>query len=383
MMNSPRIKILFTFLWLALLSLCTSKELLCWTTTYKIPDEKALKDLDAYVTKETEEERFSGVILLAKSGISFYKKAYGLASRRFLVPNRVDTKFNIGSMNKMFTAVAIAQLVEDGKLSFNDPIGIYLDKEWITQDAGEKVKIHHLLTHTSGFGSFFNDKFFKASKELFRYVNDYKCLIVDEKIQFEPGSKFSYSNTGFMLLGAIVEKVTGQDYFDYIRENIYLLANMHNSDCFEMDKPVSNLAIGYGKVKEKDGKEHWENNLYKHSIRGGPAGGGFSTAEDLLNFSIAIRSNKLIKEEMLNILITEVPNTGKGSMKLGYGFIIQNRGKMGRIFGHAGGFFGISSTLDMYLNSSYTIVILSNCSGGLFAVYDKIQKILESAEADV
>ena len=337
-----------------------------------------LKQLDKYITEKVSAEKFSGSVLLAKDGKSFFKKAYGFASRRFWVPNKVDTKFNLGSMNKMFTTIAVAQLIEKGRLSYQDKVGKYLGKEWISPENGEKITIHHLLTHTSGLGDFFSEVYWQSSKLLFFSVNDYQILVKDMELQFQPGTKWSYSNAGFVLLGAIIEKVAEMDYFDYVRENIYKKANMINSDSYEMDKPVPNLAIGYQKRKYEDGKERWQNNLFFHESKGSPAGGGFSTVEDLLNFDIALRGGTLVSQETWKLLITERAGPSEGKKKWGYGFIIENKEKLGRIVGHGGGFFGLSSNLDMYLDSGYTVVVMSNYGDGVEVVSEEIQKVIHS-----
>lgn len=337
-----------------------------------------LKRLDKYITKTVTDEKFSGSVLLAKDGKPFFKKAYGFASRRFWAPNKVDTKFNLSSMNKMFTTIAVAQLVEKGKLSYQDKVGKYLGKEWINPENGEKVTIHHLLNHTSGLGDFFSEVYWQSSKLLFFSVNDYQVLVKDMELKFEPGTRWSYSNAGFILLGAIIEKVAEMDYFDYMKESIYKKANMANSDCYEMETPVPNLAIGYQKRKYEDGKERWQNNLFFHESKGSPAGGGFSTVEDLLNFDIALRSGTLVSQETWKFLITERAGPPEGNKKWGYGFIIENNENLGRIVGHGGGFFGISSNLDMYMDSGYTVVVLSNYGGGVEAVSEEIQKVIQS-----
>lgn len=193
-----------------------------WTTPVEgevHTDEELAVRLQAFARKLAEAEVFSGVILMARDRVPFYREAFGLASRRFQIPNLPDTRFNLGSMNKMFTAVAIAQLAEKGRLSFQDPVGRYL-KGWIDPESAQKITLHHLLTHTSGLGSYFNERFWKASRALYRKVEDFRALVAEEKPEFEPGSGWRYSNTGFLLLGAVIERVTGQSYFDYVRENI-------------------------------------------------------------------------------------------------------------------------------------------------------------------
>src|SRR6185295_16380809 len=149
-------------------------------------------------------------------------------------------------MNKMFTSVAIALLVERGKLSFDDPLSKFLP-DFPTKEAAEKIRIKHLLTHTSGLGSYFNQKFIESSRARFRTVDEFMTLAKDEKLAFEPGTRWAYSNTGMLVLGKVIEVVTGGSYFDYIRENVYKPAGMVNSESYELDLVNPNLAVGYEK----------------------------------------------------------------------------------------------------------------------------------------
>jgi len=342
------------------------------TPVLKRTDQQIADAIKTYMEKLVKKDIFSGTVLVAKEGKVIFKNAYGLASKRFNVPNRIDTKFNLGSMNKMFTAVAIAQLVEKGKLGYDDLVGKFLDSTWVKKETAEKVKIKHLLTHSSGLGSYFNNKFWESSRLLFRNLEDYKPLIRDEKSRFEPGSQWLYSNTGMLLLGAVIEKVSGKNYYNYIREHIYKPAGMTNSDCYEMDLPVPNLAIGYVKRFGDEGY-FWRNNIYDYVIKGGPAGGGFSTIEDLLKFAQALRNNKLINKESLELLTTAKPDLK--SPRYGYGFTITEKDGE-RIVGHSGGFTGIRSVLRIFLKGGYTFAILSNYSSGMTPVREKLEALL-------
>jgi CubicO group peptidase (beta-lactamase class C family) len=343
----------------------------------KLTDEQIAKELSDYLDSLVDADTFSGTVLVAKDGRPFFEKAYGLASRAYGVPNKLDTKFNLGSMNKMFTAVAIAQLAEAGKLSFDDKIGKYLT-DFPVKDAAEKVTIHQLLTHTSGLGSFFNDEFMKASRDRFRSVKDYFPLIAKETLAFEPGARFSYSNTGFLVLGAIVEKASGQDYFDYVREHIYKPAGMVNTDAYELDQDVPNLAVGYTRMGAggRPSKGPRTNNIFLHVIKGGPAGGGYSTVEDLLNFDRALRSHKLLGPKMTDLVLAGKVEVGRGSdSKYAYGFR-DDREYGHRFVGHGGGFPGINARLDMDLTGGYTAVVLSNYDGGAEPVADKARDLI-------
>jgi CubicO group peptidase (beta-lactamase class C family) len=338
----------------------------------KLTDDEIVARLDAFVKRLAEADVFSGTVLLAKDGQVLYKATYGLASKRFDVPNRIDTKFNLGSMNKMFTGVAIQQLVERGKLRLTDPIARYVSTDWLPREITDKVQIRHLLTHTSGLGSYFNETFSESSRLRFRELDDYRPLIEGETLSFEPGTDWRYSNTGMFLLGVVIETATGSNYFDYVRENIYEPAGMKNTDCYDMDRPVKNLAIGY----TRDGGE-WINNLYLHVVRGGPAGGGFSTVEDLLLFDRALRGHKLLSREGTEVVWSAKPELG--SPDYGFGFRVRG-GEGERIVGHSGGFAGISSNLDMFLDSGYTAIAMSNYDDGASPVRQKMRELIAAAE---
>ena len=159
---------------------------------------------------------------MPKDDKPIFSKAYGLASKENKTPNNPDTKFNLGSINKIFTRIAIGQLVQQGKISFDDKLGKYLP-DYPNRDAAEKVTIRHLITMKSGIGDFFGEKFVRCRRINCRKNSDFIPLFADKPLAFEPGTKEQYSNGGYILLGAIIEKVTGKSYYDYVRENIFKL----------------------------------------------------------------------------------------------------------------------------------------------------------------
>jgi CubicO group peptidase (beta-lactamase class C family) len=311
-----------------------------------------IEEATELVERACERDVFSGTVLLAHGGEVLLTHACGEASKRFHVANNLETRFNLGSMNKMFTATAIMQLVERGAVSVDDPISQYVDESWLPREITDRVTVHHLLSHTSGLGSYFNETYFNSSRELFRALDDYKPLVQSEELAFEPGSSYRYSNTGMFLLGVVIESATGEDYFDYIRDEIYAPAGMASSDSYEMDEPVENLAIGYDPAPGS--AAGFENNLYKHVIKGGPAGGGFSTVGDLHRFALALQAGELVSEESLERMWTD--HSGEG---YGYGFGIQ-QGPNGVVVGHGGGFPGINSNLDIMLDRGYIVAVMSN-----------------------
>lgn len=339
----------------------------------KLSNEQIAQELSALAKKLAEADVFSGAVLLAKDGVPVFKAVYGSANKDFNVPNRLDTKFNLGSMNKMFTAVAIAQLVERGKLSFDDPLAKFVP-DFPNKEGAEKIKIKHLLSHTAGLGPYFSRKWQESSREMYRTVDEMmKRVAEDEKqLRFEPGSKWQYSNTGMLVLGKVIEVASGQSYFDYVREHIYKPAGMTNTDCYELDRVNPNLAVGYDKEFTDTGMS-FTNNIFAHVLRGGPQGGGYSTVEDLLKFDVALRANKLVGAEYVKLLTSAKPELN--SPDYGYGFGVQIRHGI-PVVGHSGGFIGINSNLDMFLGTGWTAVMMSNYSDGGFILVGKMRELV-------
>ena len=304
----------------------------------------SVEELEIFMRRQAEADEFSGAVLIARDAKSIFEEAYGLASKRFNIPNRVDTRFNIGSLNKMFTKVAVTQLAEQGKLSFNDYIRQHLPD--YPPEISNKVTIRHLLDHTSGMGHYWNEKF-EASKSRLRTVDDFLRLFIDEPLSFEPGEKFQYSNAGYVVLGKIVEVASRQDYYDYMRERIYKPAGMNDTGHYEMDIPVPNLAIGYTRTGSEGRLETGlrRENTFLVGLKGSPAGGGYSTVEDLLKFYIALRSYKLLSPKYTDIVLPDTRTPDKEKK---------------RVTSLAGGAPGVAAIFEMYHGLGYTVIILSN-----------------------
>ncbi len=334
--------------------------------------EQARAELSAFLDRLAEAEVFSGTVLLARNGQVVFEAARGLADRNHGVPIRMDSRLNLGSMGKMFTAVVIGQLVEESRLSFQDPVSKYLGgKGWTKADLS-KVRVGHLLSHTSGLGHYFNQTYRHTPRQFLRRVDDYKPLVADETLTFEPGTNGQYSNTGFLVAGAVIEAVTGRDYFDVVRERVYARAGMHDSDSYDIDLVVPNLAVGYSKEHTPSGVR-WRSNTFEHVIRGGPAGGGYASARDLLTFAEALRAGRLLSPATADVLWSPKPEL-HGNPNYGFGFGIA-RDALGRRVGHSGGFSGISSALDVYLDTGWTVVVLSNVDDGMLAVAQKLREV--------
>jgi CubicO group peptidase (beta-lactamase class C family) len=256
---------------------------------------EALTATEGLLDSLAQADEFSGVALVASNGKVIFEKAYGFADRDTKVPNRIDTKFNLGSINKTFTAMAIQQLAAEGKLSLTDPIGKYLP-DYPNKSAAERVTIQHLLDMTSGIGDFFGERYMAAAKEKLRTIKNYFPLFADKPLEFEPGARRRYSNGGYVVLGAIIEQTSGQDYYTYVREHIFKPAGMTETDSFEKDKTVPNRAVGYTREGQAASGPR-QSNYSTLPARGSSAGGGFSTVHDLLNYVTALQEGKLKTRE--------------------------------------------------------------------------------------
>lgn len=340
-------------------------------------DSGVARGIDAFIKGLVADDKFSGAVLVAKDGQSIFRNAYGLANKEFNVPNQVSTKFNVASAGKMFTGVAVAQLAERGKLSFDDSIAAHLPD--YPREVANRVTVHHLLTHTSGMGSYWKPEFHEANHAGFRNVRDYFPLFVKDPLAFKPGEKWGYSNAGFMVLGAIVERVSGRSYFDYVKQHVFGRAGMSDTDYYEADKVTENLALGYTKQNRylPESKD-WTSNIFISPVRGGPAGGGYSTVEDMLRFDNALRAHKLLNPKYTD-LVLDGKVEYRPNARYAYGFandIVHGE----RIVFHDGGANGVSAEFDMYRDAGYTIVVLSNYDHpAARPVVQKIQEIVGRA----
>ena len=338
-------------------------------------DAELVAQLRGYVERLAARDVFSGAVLLAKEGKPLYRAAFGEANKDFAVRNTPETKFNLGSMNKMFTAVATMQLVEAGKLSLDDSLGKFLPPGAMQADVLARVRIKHLLSHTSGLGSYFTPEWDGQSRARYRSVDDWMALVKTETLRFEPGTRWGYSNTGMLVLGKVIEVASGMDYFTYVRERITGPLGMTSTAAYDLDRVNPNLAVGYD--AEVVGEQRvYRNNIFMHVIRGGPAGGGYSTVDDLTRFAVGLKSGRLVSAQSYRQMTTPKPELA--SPNYGYGFQV---GAGGRIAGHSGGFPGINSQLDIYLDDVYTVVVMSNYSGGAQPVMDKARELLLAGRA--
>jgi CubicO group peptidase (beta-lactamase class C family)/outer membrane protein assembly factor BamB len=343
------------------------------------PVSEELAELIAQIDEVTSsQEEASGAVLIAQDGEPVFAKAFGLAERSSGTPNQVDTKFNLASMGKMFTGVAIMQLVEQNLLSVEDRIIEHLP-EYPNAEIARQVTIHQLLTHTSGMGNVFTEEYDAMSKDELRTVEAWLPLFVDTPLQFEPGTEMAYSNAGYVVLGLIIEAVSGQSYYDYVRDHIFLPGGMMDTDAYERDVLLgetiagSNLATGY--TRQIEGANELEGlapNTELLPAKGFPAGGSYSTVEDLLRFGNALLTYQLLSPESTEILLQGKVEFREG-VQYAYGFFDEDlRGY--RAVGHTGGFPGICDFFYVYPDLGLTIIVLSNSDGGCIPALEYLRQ---------
>jgi CubicO group peptidase (beta-lactamase class C family) len=350
---------------------------------------KDILEINQLVEDLSNKDKFSGTVLIAKGNEIIYQKAVGFANKENNLKNNIDTKFNLASMNKMFTGIAIAQLVEKNQLNYTDKVVKYLPN--LPKKTFGNITIEQLLTHTSGTGDFFTMPNFIEIKDTAKTINSYVALGIDQPLIFEPGSKFEYSNYGYILLGAVIETVSKTNYFDFVKHNIFSKAGMKNTDSYESDQATENMAIGYAlppqmpseTPKPIDEKTIREANTPFIEVKGTSAGGGYSTVIDLHKFSQALLSGKLLSKNSLEIVTKgkvkmqfAMPPNAKPMLmpeiKYGYGFGESFKNNI-RIIGHTGGAPGIDCKIDIYPDLGYSVIVLSNYDRGSIPIANLIE----------
>lgn len=342
---------------------------------------------NAMIHAFAEKDLFSGVVYLKQHNEEIFAKAYGYANRQCEEPNRMDMLYATASVTKMFTAVAVFQLIEAGKISLKTPVMEYLGlTDTLIPD---EVEIQHLLSHTSGIADYYDEEDPEGFENLWK---DIPCnaidrltkmlpLFVDENPKYVMEGKFSYNGAGYILLGLVIEHASGMDYFDYIREHVFRKIGMTDSDFIGLETVQENMAEGY--IPVKDAENHitgWRRNIYAVPAYGLSDGGAFSTAADLVTFMHALRQGKLVSKAFLDHYLKPVVNVSK-NWQYGYGFWFDvEEGVLVR-YGHTGEDPGVSARVFYYPELDLDFVVLGNqsfCAGNL--TWQLHQIILEEIE---
>jgi CubicO group peptidase (beta-lactamase class C family) len=322
--------------------------------------QKKTEKLDELINKYTEYGQFNGSVLIAEKGKVIYKKGFGLANMEWDIPNQPNTKHRLGSITKQFTSMLIMQLVAQGKLDLNVPISTYLPD--YSKINGDKFTLHHLLSHTAGIPNYTSyPNFFKDMSRDPYSPMEFLQFFADSTLRFTPGEKFEYSNSGYFLLGVIIEKVTDKSYEQVLQENIFTPLGMNDTG-FDLPSPIlKNRAAGY----EKNGSSYRNADYLDMSIPYA-AGSMYSTVEDLYKWDQALYSEKLLSKKYLDMMFERHIPTGNSHYAYGWGI-----GKMAigtsadsvNTIGHGGGINGFN-TLITRVPSDKTLIVLLNNTGG-------------------
>lgn len=257
--------------------------------------DTALVAVDQWIRTRTEADSFSGAVLVARNGVSLLRRGYGLANRETGEPVKPETKFNLGSIDKLITRIAIWQLVAAGKLQLDVPVGRYLP-DYPNAAVRERVTARHLVEMRSGVGNFMNEEYLARHADI-RTVDQYLELFAKDPLEFDPGTSMLYSNGGYIILGKLIERLSGMSYYDYVIRHVTGPAGMNDTQHYLIDAPVPNRAVGYTATRGP-----LQPNTYSLAGRGSPAGGGYSTVDDFLKLDAALRGKQLLPAAFDSIL---------------------------------------------------------------------------------
>jgi len=330
----------------------------------------------------TRHQQFSGVVRIRQGGAELFAHAYGYANRTWKIKNALDTRFRIASMGKLFTAAAVMQLIEARKVTLETRIGGILDLSQTT--IAPEITVFHLLTMTAGIADWINEESATFDEDWTRFCREHPLYLLRGNADYlpifscqppygQPGEKFRYSNSSFILLGLMIEKLSGLTYFDYVRQHIFQPAGMVDSDFLDLDDLSPRVAEGYLPVQTEDGVvTGWKKNIYAATAGGAADGGSTNSAEDILRFSAALRSGKLVSLQSFEAIITprvveDEENTPGYLFRYGFGcFLMLDANGRTLRWGHTGEEDGVSCRLWHYPQHELDVVILGNqfgCAG--------------------
>lgn len=336
-----------------------------WTKPKELPstvppprtDEELAARLHAFAQRMADYDFFSGTVLIVKGDRPILARAYGLAERNFAVPNRLDSRMLTASITKMFTAVAIGQLADQGKLSIDDPLSRYVPDA----PGAARVRIRHLLSHTSGIGDVdYAQTVWHTNPNDLRDLDAWIEVAEKAPPKSEPGTTWEYNNLGYLYLGKVIAKVSGEDYYSYVQNRVFEPAGMINSTCPHFDAVVPNMAYPY-ELEFSFGAPTYFNTLLKDGARGGADGCAVSTVEDLARFARALRAGTLLRPETFREFTKVVPETA--SRLWGLGFYNRKLGTSDIVtVGHGGNSMGVCTQFAMFDHQGipWTFAILSN-----------------------
>lgn len=333
--------------------------------------------LAAWLDEQARQHLFSGVALVTEQGRTLFEHAAGLAHRGHRVPMSTTSRLQVASVTKMITAATAMRMVEEGSLSLDRPLIGFLPPDRRPRALDERHTLHHLLSHTSGLPNYHDDEdetweSFTAALEKIPFNRargplDLLPLFADFPATGDPG-EYSYCDANFVLIGILIEWVSGRSFYDVAKEKVLLPAGMADSDFAELDLEPAGYATGY--VISETPPDTWRANIYQLTARGMPDGGMTTTARDLDRFIDALGSGKIVTEENVARMLT--PHAHDEEEAYGYGMELVVDGDSAIIFGHSGLDPGITAVVSHYVGPGITVTVLCNQDRGSWPVAQKI-----------
>ena len=322
---------------------------------------------------------FSGSVLVKDHSNLLVEESFGYANRADQLKNNTETRFGIASGCKLLTSIAVCRLVDDGQLTFDTKMSQCLDFDLKYID--KEITVHHLLTHTSGIPDYFDEEVMEDFEALWvhlpmyhlRRVRDFLPLFQNEQMKFHPGERFHYNNAGYILLGLIVEQMSGIEFSDYVKTNVFNKADMEDSGYFSFDSLPANTAIGY--IDDADGG--WKTNIYSLPVKGGPDGGAFVTVHDMMILWDALLKNKLLSEKITETLLSAHAQINKDDF-YGYGIWIKEIGDRPFKYHLMGYDPGVNFHFAHYPEWAVKVAICSNKSNGAYEMMMAIEEELKT-----
>jgi len=340
-----------------------------------------LQQMADCIENQTEPEPFSGVVYLTKGDEVLFEKASGFAIKSESIRNKVNTRFQMASGCKVFTSVAICQLVESKQLGFDTLLSECVDVAF--PNYAPDITIDHLLTHSSGITSYFEEDVAPDYEALWQDVPMYKVrgprdflpLFQCKPMKFSPGERFDYNDGGYILLGLVIECVTGMSFSAYLQERVFGPAGMEDSGCFPTDQLPERTAYAY--IKKPDGT--WRTNFFAVPIVGAPDGGVYTTAPDMARFWRSLTGKRLLSDETTKLLLdTQIATSLKSPCThYGYGVWIDRPEEVTKKIFVEGFDPGVAMRSAVYVDKEMILTVMGNTAHALWPLYKEMEKILQ------